>query len=183
MTTATELKKLPTTPPQPTAMSIRAHGKTLALKIDAMKLGAGQLVLDLARGKNGAQEALTDLYLKLKTLEFALEMNDRAVELARQEDQAAEAAYRAAIQELPAEEIISGLTKDSCGSFCVPGGPGGCVISAPAARSGGVCVHPVTERHLWFKNEEGRVNYPYSDNARSHQLFLTACKKLKVSPV
>jgi hypothetical protein len=181
MTTA--LKQSQTSPPAPTAMSVRAHGKTLALKIDALRAGAGQLALGSARGQPGAQSALAALDARIRALEYELSLNPQAVELARQEDAAAEAAWRSNIQMMDPDEIIEGITRDSCCRRCVPGGPNGCVITSPASHSGGVCGHPVTQKHLWFRDQTGHTHFPYEDTARAMEIHMAACRRLKVSPV
>jgi hypothetical protein len=169
------------TAPAPIAMSIRAHGKTLALKIDALRAGAAKLVLDEARGKTGAFEALTDLYLKLKILEFALELNGQAVELARQEDAHNDACWRAAIQTLDPDEIVEGISKGGCCAKCTPGVNGGCVITNPAPHAGPTCGHPILTKDLQFIDEVGKRHFRYEKNPRALEIYKAACRKLKVS--
>jgi hypothetical protein len=176
--TTTELNQRQTAPPAPTAKQVRAHRQSLMMSIAAMRAGAPELAFASAMGNLGAKDALANLYLKLKTLEWELELNAEAVNLGRSADQAAETARREAIQALPAEEIIEGITRDSCCRLCIPGSD--CVISAPAGRSGGICVHPVTQKHLFFLDETGRRHYPYEDNPRSYEIHLAACRKLKL---
>jgi hypothetical protein len=174
MTMTTELKQ-----PAPTAQSVRSYGKTLALKIDALRAGAGQLALQSARGETGAQSSLAALDVRIRALEYELSLNPDAVELARQDDAAAAEAWRSAIQAQPAEEIVAGMTRDSCGSFCVPGSF--CAISGSVSHAAGTCSHPVLSRHLQFLDETGRRIYRYADDPRAAKNYAAACRKLKVS--
>jgi hypothetical protein len=175
--TITDLKK-PRTAPAPTATSIRAYGKTLALALDAMKLGAAEAALASARGKPGAKDALANLCWRIKATEFEIELNDQAVALAMAEDAAAEAAWRAAIQEMDPEEIIEGIGKDVCCGRCTVGVF--CVITAAAAHAGPVCGHPVKSRHLFQIDQAGRVLFPYRDTPRAREIYAAACRKLRV---
>jgi hypothetical protein len=179
MTTATLKQSQTSAPPPATSMAVRAYGKTLALKIDALKLGAAQLVLDEARGKTGAFEALTDLYLKLKILEFALELNGQAVALAMAEDQSAAEAWRKAIQTLDPDEIVRGISKSGCCNLCSPGSY--CVISGSVSHAADVCSHPILSQHLQFLDETGRRHFRYADHPRAAEIFAVAARKLKVS--
>jgi hypothetical protein len=175
-----ELKQRQTARPAPTSPAVRQHRKNLMRALEALQASAPALGLESAHGQFGASDALTNLIWKVKTIEYELGLHDQVVALAMQEDSAAEAAWRASIQELPAEDAIEGIARDSCPRLCVPGSY--CVISNPCARSGSVCVHPVTQRHLWSRDETGLFHYPYEDNARSYEIHRAACRKLKVSP-
>jgi hypothetical protein len=169
-------------PPQPTAPAVRAHKRALMRALEALQASAPELALESAKGQFGASDALINLGSKITAIEYELSLHDQVLALGMAEDAAADASYRSSIQTMDPNEIISGTTRDSCCAKCSPGAPGGCVISAPAARSGGICVHPVTQKHLWSRDETGRVAYPYEDCPRSYELYLAACRKLKVSP-
>jgi hypothetical protein len=169
-------------PPKATAPAVRKHRQTLVLARDALQASAPALALEAALGQFGAKDAFANLIWKMKTLEYELGLYDQVVALAMAQDTAAETAWRSAIQELPADEIVQGIGREVCCSRCSPGTHNGCVISTPAARSGGVCCNPVSQRHLWYRNEEGRVIFPYADDPRCYELHLAACRRLKVAP-
>jgi hypothetical protein len=171
---------VPDTPPAPTAKAVRGHRQTLELALEALKAGAAKLALASARGKAGAQDALAALYLKIRATEFEIECNHQAFELAKREDAAAEVEWRAAIQTMDPEEIIGGISKNSCCSRCTPGFNGGCVITASAPYAGSTCGHPVKERHLFHLDPNGKRFFPYRDNPRASEIFDAACKKLNV---
>jgi hypothetical protein len=171
---------VPIKPPAPTAKAVRAHRQTLELSLEALKASAAKLALASARGKTGAQDALAALDLKIRTAEFEIVCNHAAAELATQEDADAEVAWRAAIQTMAPEEIIAGIGKDVCCGRCTPGIPGGCVITASAPYAGGVCCHPVRERHLFYINDRGLRQFRYRDDPQSSRIFDAACKRLGV---
>jgi hypothetical protein len=181
MSTTTELKKPPTAPPAPTASSVRSYRKLLEIERDALKAGAPALAAASALGDLGAKADLAALHAKLAALQFEIDCNDLAVELARAEDSARETVWRASIQELPADEIIAGIGKEKCCDRCTPGVNGGCVITASARHAGPTCGHPLLTRHLQHLTEDGRRIFRYADTPRSAEIYSAACRKLKVS--
>lgn len=167
-------------PPAPTAKTVRAHRQTLELSLTALRASAAELALACARNKAGARDALGALYLKIRQTEFELECNHAAADLATQEDAAAEAAWRAAIQTMDPEQIIEGIGKEKCCDRCTAGSPGGCVISASAPYAGGACVHPIREKHLFHLDDRGRRLFRYSDTPQASRIFDAACRRLGV---
>jgi hypothetical protein len=167
--------------PAPAAKAVRAHRRTLELSLDALKAGAAEPALASAKGRAGAQDALAALYLKIRAIEFEIECNHAACELAAREDAAADVAWLAAIQTMDPGEIVAGLGRDACCRRCTPGIPGGCVITAAAPYASSTCGHPVKERHLFHRDAEGRRIFPYRDNPQASKIFDAACRKLKVS--
>jgi hypothetical protein len=172
-------KEIPLDLPAPTAKAVRAHRRTLELSLDALKAGAAELALASARGKVGAQDALAALFGKIRAIEFEIECNHQAFELATAEDVAAEIAWRAAIQTMDPEEIISGIGKESCCRRCTPGISHGCVLTAGAPWAGSDCGHPVRQRHMYGRDETGQRIFPYRDTPAA-KVFNAACKRLKV---
>jgi hypothetical protein len=166
------------TPPKPTAAAVRAHRRTLELERDALRAGAAALALASARGDRAAKEALAALPARHAALTFEIDLNGEAVALAQNEDAAAEQAWRAAIQTLPADEIIAGISADSCCRRCTPGSPGGCVLSGGARFAGATCYHPVKE--AFANNEHGKRMFPLRDDPQAAKVFYAACEKLKV---
>jgi hypothetical protein len=165
-------------PPAPTAMAVRAHRRTLELERDALRAGAAALALASARGDQSAREALAALPARHAALTFEIDLNGEAVELAQNEDAAAEKVWRAAIQTLPVDEIIAGISPDSCCRRCTPGSPGGCVLSGGARFAGSSCYHPVREA---FPNDaQGKRVFPLAADPQAANVFFAACEKLKV---
>jgi hypothetical protein len=173
------MSKIQLGPPTPTVNAVRAHRRTLELSLDALKAGVGELALASARGNPGAQEALAALCGRLRAIEFEIECNHQARELATQQDAAAEVKWRAAIQTLDPDEIIDGLGRDCCPRRCTPGIAGGCVLSAAAPHAGAHCAHPVKERHLYSRDDSGRRIFPHRDTPAA-RVFDAACERLKV---
>jgi hypothetical protein len=169
-------------PPEPTAKAVRAHRCALELQRDALRAGAAKLALASARGDTGAQDALSAIYAKLGALQFEIDYNHEAHELAVQEDAAAEVAWRASIQTLDPEEIIAGIGKDSCCRRCTPGIPGGCVISGAAPHAGSTCWHPTRmgSFHQFNLDNLGKRIFPLRDNPQVSRVFDAALDKLKV---
>jgi hypothetical protein len=167
-------------PPAPTKPILLAHRRTLELERDALRAGAVELAVASAKGDLAARTTLAALPAKLAALQFEIDLSHQAQELAHDHDAVAEAAWRAAIQRMEPEEIIAGIGKESCCGRCMPGIPGGCVITAGVPYSGGACGHPVTQRHLFHRDEIGRRIFPYRDVPRASKIFDAACEKLNV---
>ena len=167
-------------PPAPTRPTVLAHRRTLELERDALRTGATELALASAKGEPEARSALAALPAKLAALQFEIDLSHQAQELAHDHDAIAETAWRTSIQSMDPEEIIAGVGKDSCCGRCMPGYPGGCVITAGAPYSGGPCGHPVTQRHLFHRDESGRWIFPYRDTPQASRVFDAACDKLNV---
>jgi len=169
---------VPLAPPTPTDKAVRAHGKTLELSRDALKADVAELALASARGETGAQVALAALHQKIQAIEFEIEANFAACELAKAEDVAAEKAWRAAIQMLPPEEAIAGIGKDSCCGRCTPNVPGGCVLTGGVPVS--ECSHPVKQLHLFHRDESGRRIFLHRANPQASRVFDAACDRLNM---
>jgi hypothetical protein len=166
--------------PKQTANAVRAHRRKLELSRDALRAGAPELALASARGEPGAREEMAALSGKIHALQFEIDCNHAAYELAFKQDAAAEVAWRASIQTLAPEEIIDGLGKDCCPRRCTPGIAGGCVLTAASPYSGAHCAHPVKERHLYSRDGTGRRQFPHRDNPQALRVFDAACEKLNV---
>jgi hypothetical protein len=171
---------VPMKPPAPTKPTVLAHRRTLELERDALRAGAIDLAVASAKGDLSARTTLAALPTKLAALQFEIDLSHQAQELAHDEDAAAETAWRAAIQAMEPGEIIAGIGKDSCCGRCMPGIPSGCVITSGAPYAGGTCGHPVTQRHLFHRDEQGRRIFPYRDTPQASRVFDAACDKLNV---
>lgn len=172
---------VPLAPPAPTKPAVMAHRRTLELERDVLRAGAIELAVASARGDLGARQTLAALPAKLAALQFEIDLNHQAQELAHAEDAAAETAWRKDILAMDPEEIISGIGKESCCRRCQPGIDNGCVITASAPYSGGACGHPVRERHLFHRDETGLRQFRYRDNEQAARIFDAACRRLGVS--
>ena len=171
---------VPLTPPAPTATAILAHRKKLEAERDALQTGAAELALKSARGDTAAQAALWAIPEKQAGIQFEIDQNHAAYELAAKQDSDAETAWRAAVQTMDPADIIEGIGKECCCLRCTPGVAGGCVLSAGAPHAGGSCVHPVRERNIFRLNETGKREFLYRHSARASAVFNAACERLKV---
>jgi hypothetical protein len=173
---------VPDTPPAPTAKAVRAHRKMLEIERDALRAGAVELALASALGDLGVKAALAALPAKLAALQFEIDLNHQAHELAYSQDAAAEAAWRTSIQTLPPEKIIAGINKEACCHWCQPNVAGGCVLSAAAPYSGSTCMHPTRmgSFHQFNIDNSGLRIFPYRNNPNAAKVFYAACLKLKV---
>jgi hypothetical protein len=177
-------KHVPLGPPVPTAPAVRAHRRTLDMSLDVLKAGAASVALASAMGEAGAQEALSALYLKIRVAEFETECSHAACELAAVHDNAAEGAWRVALQTMDPAEIIAGIGADSCCRRCTPGAPGGCVITSGDPYAGATCGHPIRERDRVFSRDaEGVRQFLYRNSPRALAVFDAACQKLKVGRI
>jgi hypothetical protein len=170
----------PLTPPAASKPAVIAHRRTLELERDALRAGAVELALASARGDVDARHTLAALPAKLAALQFEIDLNHQVQELAQAEDAAAEIAWRAAIQGLDPAGIIAGIGKDSCCGRCMPGIAGGCVLTGGAPFSGSTCWHPVKERHLFHRDNQGKRIFPYRDTPQASKIFDAACEKLGI---
>lgn len=170
---------LPMKPPAPIWPSVLAHRKKLEIERDTLRDGASELAFKAAKGDSEAQAALAAIPAKQAMLQFEIDQNHLAVELAMKQDSDAEVAWRAAVQLLDPEEIISGIGKDSCCNRCQPGGF--CVITAGFPYAGAQCGHPIREMHSVFSRDEvGDRKFLYAHNPQAARVFEAARQRLKV---
>jgi hypothetical protein len=118
----------------------------------------------------GAADRLATLCQKIAALEFEINCSVKAEALASARDREAVADWRAAIQELPVEVLLAGISKDQCSALC---GPEGCVISGGDPRSGGDCSHPVLQ---------GGPHPQFRNHPQVKAVYAAACEKLNVRP-
>lgn len=173
-------KAVPLDPPPPTAKAVLSHRRVLETELDVLKATVPAFALASARGEAGPRDALEALHRKILAVEFEIDSNHQAAELASQQDAAGEAAWRTAIQNLEPQDILVGFGKDSCCRRCAPGLPGGCVITGSVPFVGGACCHPLKEKHLFHRDGNGLRIFPYRDAPQASRVFDTACDKLNV---
>jgi hypothetical protein len=167
-------------PPAATKPAVMAHRRTLELERDVLRAGTIELAVASAMGDVDARNTLAALPAKLAALQFEIDLNHQAQELAHAEDAAAETAWRKSIQTMDPEEIIAGIGKNLCCSRCTHGIPNGCVITASAQYAGSTCAHPVKQKHLFCRDEKGQWNFPFRSSPQASRVFDAACEKLGV---
>jgi hypothetical protein len=169
-------------PPAPTAKAVLEHRKKLETERDGLRTGAAALALASARGDADARAALAAIPAKFAALQFEIDLNHDAYELAHQQDADAEVAWRQSLQSMDPEDLIAGLNKDECCHRCQPNSPGGCVITSGYPYAGSQCGHPIREKHLIFgRDETGVRQFLYRQNAQALKVFNAACRQLGVS--
>jgi hypothetical protein len=172
---------VPMRPPASSIPAVKARRLALELERDALRAGAVVFAVDSALvGDLDARNRLAAIPAKLAALQFEIDLNHEAQQLAHETDVARETAWRAAVQSLEPKEILAGIGKDSCCARCTPGSPGGCVLTAGAPFSGSTCSHPVKERHQFQLNEIGKRIFPYRHSPQASRIFDAACEQLKV---
>jgi hypothetical protein len=166
---------IPTEPPR--APAVLKHLEICKRTLAALEREVPGLLLAVAEGVPGSKEGLTALREKIAAVEFEIAHCAAARMHAETLDREALVSYRAAIQTLSPEEIIDGITKESCCRRCPEAGR--CVISA-ADIMAGACCHPVKERHLFPLDATGKRIFRHRDNPQASRVFDAACDKLNV---
>jgi hypothetical protein len=169
-------------PPAPTAKAVRDHRKKLEIERDGLRTGAAELARLAALGDADAKAALAAIPGKHAALQFEIDLNHEAYEIATKHDSDAEIAWRASLQSMEPEDLIAGINKDECCHRCQPGVPGGCVLTAAAPYAGSTCFHPVRfgTFHQFNIDDSGRRIFPHRHHAQAKKVFDAACDKLKV---
>jgi hypothetical protein len=169
---------IPLDPPAPTAPAVLAHRKKLEAERDALRTGVAELALASSKGNMDAQAVLWAIPAKQAGLEFEINQNHAAYELAMKLDSDAEAARRASLPMDP-EELIAGIGREMCPRLCQPGSF--CVITGAYAYAGGQCGHPIREIHAVFaRGPTGDREFRYAHNPRAARVFEAARSRLKV---
>jgi hypothetical protein len=169
-------------PPAPTMPAVRAHRKMLETERDTLKASAAALAFASAKGDTAAREALRAIPGRLAALQFEIDLNHDAAELAHKQDADAEVAWRASLQAMDPEDLIEGINKDECCHLCRPNTPGGCVITSGYPYAGSQCGHPVREKQTIFgRDQNGVRQFLYQHNPQALKVFTAARKRLGVS--
>lgn len=171
---------VPFDPPALTVPAIRKHRAVVEIELAGVKATLPAALLASARGEPGAREALSVLRQQVQDLEFEIDRNIDAVDLARREDEAAHAAWREAVHALPPDEAIAGLGRDACPRRCLRGVAYGCVLGGGCTDASASCWHPVTQGALFHNDESGRKMFPFRFHERAARVFDAACEKLKL---
>jgi hypothetical protein len=159
---------IPLDPPAARAPAVIARLRIAERELSDLKLQVPERVLAVAEGGPGAKEALAALHQKITATAFEIECSGPARELAARLDQNALVAYRAAIQTLPVEQIIEGISKEGCCRRC--SGAGRCVITGADPLEGGACAHPILTGALELNS--------HRDNPQIQRVYTAACAKL-----
>jgi hypothetical protein len=169
-------------PPAPTAKAVLAHRKKLEAERDGVRTGAAELALASARGDLAAKAAIAAIPARMAALQFEIDLNHEAYELAHKQDADAEIAWRASLQSMDPEDLIDGINRDECCRRCTQGTPGGCVLAAAAPYAGSTCFHPTRfgTFHQFKIDDSGLKIFPHRDNPKAKKVFDAACDKLKV---
>jgi hypothetical protein len=168
-------------PPAPTARTVLEHRKKLETERDGLHTGAAALALASALGDADAQAALAAIPAKFAAIQFEIDLNHDAYELAHKQDADAEVAWRESLQSMDPEDLIAGINKDECCHLCQPNSPGGCVITGSYAFAGSQCGHPFREKQLIFgRDANGVRQFLYRQNPQALKVFTAARKRLKV---
>lgn len=170
------------TPPAPIAKAVLAHRKIIEIERDSLQAGAAALALSSAMGDLEARAALAAIPARFAALQFEIDQNYAAHELAVKQQSDAEIAWRASLQTLPPAEILAGLNRDECPGLCQQGIPGGCVLAGGAPYAGTTCQHPTRfgTLHQFGVDTAGRRIFPHRDHPCASEVFNAACDKLKV---
>lgn len=171
---------VPFDPPALTVPAVRKHRSAVELELAGIKATLPPALLASARGEPGAREALSALRRQVQDLEFEIDRNIDAVDLAEQNDVAAHAAWRVAVQALPPDEAITGIGRDTCPRRCLRGVAHGCVLGGGCTDAGASCWHPVTQSDLFHNDDAGRKMFPLRFHERASRVFNAACEKLKL---
>jgi hypothetical protein len=152
-------------PPGPRAPSVLEQRPALERELADLKQRIAETTLAAYEGKPDGRKNLAALHDQIRIVTFQLEGSAAALELAQHLDQAALSAWKAAVQMLPPEEIVDGITKEACCRRCI----GGCAITAADPYSG-PCGHPVLVGALELNR--------YRDNPKILAIYDAACRKL-----
>ncbi|WP_407194391.1 hypothetical protein [Bradyrhizobium sp. STM 3566] len=177
---STTAEDVPFDPPALTVPSVRKHRAALEVQLAGLKAEVPAALLASVRSEPGAREAISALRRQIQDLEFEIDRNVDAVELAETQDVAAYAAWRRAVHALPPEEAIRGIGRDTCPNRCQRGVPAGCVLGGGCVGTGSSCWHPVIQADLFHIDQSGRKLSPFPTHERAAAVFGAACEKLKV---
>jgi hypothetical protein len=158
---------VPIDPPALRVMAVIKHLQESKQALVALQLEVPSLLLAVAEESPGAKEDLATLREKIVQVEFWIAHSAGARQLAERHDATALVAWKAEIQKLPLEQIIDGISKESCCRRCRSGA--GCVITGSDILAG-PCAHPALVGTLELQR--------YVDNPRIQEIYSAACAKL-----
>jgi hypothetical protein len=130
---------VPYAPPANRAPTVIRHLQVCQRTLVELEARVPALLLSVAEKRPDAPAELAAMREEIAQLQFAIEHGVKTRELAASLDQTAFQDWKAAVQTLPAEEIVAGITKDACCRRCLVGS---CAITGADPYSG-PCAHPV----------------------------------------
>jgi hypothetical protein len=160
------MKIVPAGPPAPQAPVVLEHLHVTKRALAGLELKIPELVFAAAVGKSGGAENLAVLREQIATAKFSIENYPKARAQAELCDQEALVQWRAAVQTLPPEEIIVGITKDACCRRCIVGG---CAITGSDPLAG-PCQHPLIGGALELTR--------FKSNQKIQVIYDASCRKL-----
>lgn len=171
----------PLSAPAATAPSVRDYRRKLELERDALRTGTAELARLAALGDADAKASLAAIPGKIASLQFEIDLNHEAYELAHKRDADAEVAWRASLQSMDPEDLIAGINGSECCRLCQPNTPGGCVITGSYPYAAAQCGHPIREKATIFgRDENGDRKFLYEHSPRAAEVFEAARRRLKV---
>jgi hypothetical protein len=168
-------------PPALTAPHVRAHRRALEARLVELRGTVPAAALAIVNKKFGAVGALAALRRKIANVEFEIAANSDAHDLAQAKDAAAHASWRKQVHELPIEQALEGIGRDSCCRRCRPNSPGGCVLGGGCDVAGTSCLHPVKEQDSFHNDDNGKKVFRLHFHERAAATFAAAATRLKVS--
>jgi hypothetical protein len=154
---------LPKNPAAPRASAVVARKPVLERELADLRLQVAERVLAATESVPGARERLVALVSDIRAIEFAIEANGLAYDLARRLDREAVADWRQKVEADPVE-ATAGITRTKCCGMCSE--LHGCVITR-----GEQCAHPVLV---------GGVGPRRQGDPTTRKLFEAAAGHLKV---
>jgi hypothetical protein len=131
---------VPYAPPANRAPTVIRHLQVCQRTLVEFEARVPALLLSVAEKRPDAAAELAAMREEIAQLQFAIEHGPKTRELAASLDQAAFQSWKAAVQTLPPEQIIEGISKDACCRRCVVGSS--CAITGADPHSG-PCAHPI----------------------------------------
>lgn len=177
---APQAAEVPFDPPALTVPAVRRHRAALEAELADLKATIPAALLASVRREPGAREAISALRRQVQDLEYEIDRNVDAVELAEADDAAAHAAWRAAVHTLPPNEAIKGVGRDACPRRCLRGVSNGCVLGGGCQGASASCWHPVIQKDLFHLDEGGRKIFPFRYHERASAVFDAVCEKLNM---
>jgi hypothetical protein len=154
-------------PPAPQVRVVLEHLHVTKRALAALEAQISETAFAAAVGKPCGAENLAALREKIATAKFAIENYPQVRAHAERQDEQAVVQWKAEVQKLPPEQIIAGITKDSCCRRCTD--RTGCALTGidPLSHP---CAHPVLVGALELTR--------YRDNEKIQRIYDAACRKL-----
>jgi hypothetical protein len=153
---------LPARPPAARAPAVLEQRPALERELADLRLQVAERALAAYEGKPEGREKLAALNEAIRTIEFQIESNGLAHELAKGLDRDAAAEWRRQVEADP-DQATEGISRKACCELCRE--TTGCVITGDA------CAHPILV---------GGVGPRHQGNQAVRDLYRAAAKHLKL---